>query len=373
MKTILVIEDESNIRDNIEEILSLEDFQAIATDNGLEGLQLAKTHRPDLIICDIMMPQLDGYEVLKALRQQESTATIPFIFLTAKAERSNQRQGMELGANDYLTKPFTSSELRNAVTAQLNQQMVFEQYADRKLERLRCSIAQSLPHELRTPLNAIIGFSDLLLLDYRSLDSVEIEEMLAHIHSAGNRLHHSVEHFLLYAQLELISTDAQRQQVFRGDASAIATESIVIEMALAVAQRFDRPTDLELDLQPATLKISTRWFKKMVEELVDNAFKFSIPGTTVTITSQLQEQQFQLSVGDRGRGMTHDQIANLGACMQFERKLYEQQGTGMGLTIVQRLVRLYDGNLSLESIPGQSTVACISLPAAKPSSLKADC
>ena len=119
MNPILVIEDEAKIRANIQEILELADFQAIAAPNGREGLELAKKHLPDLIICDVMMPEMDGFGVLECLREEPETALIPLIFLTAKVEKSDMRQGMKLGADDYLTKPFTADELLEAVEARL--------------------------------------------------------------------------------------------------------------------------------------------------------------------------------------------------------------------------------------------------------------
>ncbi|MBW4647202.1 MAG: EAL domain-containing protein [Kastovskya adunca ATA6-11-RM4] len=119
MTKILVIEDEAEVRDNIQEILELEDFETIVAPNGRIGVTLAKAQVPDLIICDVMMPELDGYGVLKELRQDAITATIPLIFLTAKAENSDLRQGMTLGADDYLTKPFTLAELRRAIATRL--------------------------------------------------------------------------------------------------------------------------------------------------------------------------------------------------------------------------------------------------------------
>jgi DNA-binding NarL/FixJ family response regulator len=119
MKTILVIEDEAEMRRNLLTILRLERFHALAAANGRAGVELAKRERPDLILCDVMMPELDGYGVLRALRQDAATAAIPFIFLTAKGERTDLRNGMNLGADDYLTKPVAKSDLLAAIAARL--------------------------------------------------------------------------------------------------------------------------------------------------------------------------------------------------------------------------------------------------------------
>ncbi|WP_413198703.1 response regulator transcription factor [Nostoc piscinale] len=118
-KKILVIEDEVQICSNIQQILGLSDFQTISANNGIDGLRLAKSDKPDLICCDIMMPDLDGYGVLKALREDPETDSIPVILLTAKVERSDLRYGMELGADDYITKPFSPEELLKAIEMRL--------------------------------------------------------------------------------------------------------------------------------------------------------------------------------------------------------------------------------------------------------------
>ncbi|GIV34534.1 MAG: transcriptional regulator [Chitinophagales bacterium] len=119
MKKILLIEDNTDMRENTAEILELANYEVITAKNGKEGVEAAQRHLPDLIICDIMMPELDGYGVLHLLSKNSKTAGIPFIFLTAKAERSDMRRGMELGADDYLTKPFDDIELLNAVETRL--------------------------------------------------------------------------------------------------------------------------------------------------------------------------------------------------------------------------------------------------------------
>jgi DNA-binding response OmpR family regulator len=113
--TILVIEDEYDVRDNLQEILELEDFEVLTAENGRIGLQLAIEQQPDLIICDVMMPELDGYGVIAALRKNERTLKTTFIFLSAKSTNEDRQKGINLGANDYLTKPFTPREIRQTI------------------------------------------------------------------------------------------------------------------------------------------------------------------------------------------------------------------------------------------------------------------
>ena len=119
MNRILIIEDQREMRENLATILEMESYVVLRAPNGREGLDLARAERPDLVLCDVMMPQMDGHAVLQALRDDPVTAAIPFIFLTAKGEKRDQRTGMNLGADDYLTKPVTVSDLLNAVVARL--------------------------------------------------------------------------------------------------------------------------------------------------------------------------------------------------------------------------------------------------------------
>lgn len=136
MKTILIIEDNTDIRESTAEILELSGFKVLQADNGKIGIELASQHKPDMILCDIMMPELDGYGVLYMMGKNVDTASIPFIFLTAKAERVDFRKGMDMGADDYLTKPFDDMELLNAIESRFNKKKKQEEYYSRSLTSL---------------------------------------------------------------------------------------------------------------------------------------------------------------------------------------------------------------------------------------------
>ena len=361
MTKILVIEDEANIRDNILELLEAEAFEAMAAENGIKGIDIAKQKKPDLIICDVMMPQLDGHGVLKALRQDPATAMIPFIFLTALADKTDTRRGMELGADDYLTKPCTPEELLKAISIRLEKQAVINRQQTEKLQVLRNNIAYSLPHELRTPLNGILGFTELLISDLDSLDPAEIREMVEQIQKSGQRLYRLIQNFLLYAELELVAVNPERLKLLRSSYTE-ASKSLIWEQAINQAKQAQREEDLAFNLQDSPVSISPKNLKKLIEELIDNALKFSARDTPVQIITKVEQESFIIYVTDQGRGMTEEQIADLGAYMQFERKLYEQQGSGLGLVIVKRLVELHSGELTIESEPGKQTTVRVSMP-----------
>lgn len=193
MKTILVIEDDEPIRMSILELLTIEQYQGIGAEDGHQGLQLAKEVLPDLIICDIMMPELDGYGVLNELQQHQTTANIPFIFLSAKTERQDQRMGMQLGADDYITKPFTTAELLEAVKTRLKkQQQYLSQYqqeqvqvrqlnekvqALEKITHSKEALLAQLSEDLRAPLSTIQMAIELLNMAPSSqLDPLKLKE-----------------------------------------------------------------------------------------------------------------------------------------------------------------------------------------------------
>ncbi|MEB3291370.1 MAG: response regulator [Leptolyngbya sp.] len=166
MTKILVIEDEKGVQDNVVDILQLEGFQVIFADNGLLGVLMARAEHPDLIICDIMMPELDGYGVLEQLRQDPDTAIVPFIFLTAKADKVDLRQGMESGADDYLTKPFTPQELRQAVKVRLEKQnTMMEKYYQ---ERERAQEYQRESQERQNIIDTQEDFLRKVIVDLRN-------------------------------------------------------------------------------------------------------------------------------------------------------------------------------------------------------------
>lgn len=361
MTTILVIEDERLIRETIVGMLELADMETISAENGVVGIDLARQHLPDLIISDITMPDMDGYGVLQALHSHAETAVIPFVFLTALADKSAVRTGMELGADDYLTKPFTAEELLAAVSSRLARQAATLKHHQKKLDEFRGSLVHTLPHELRTPLGAIMGYSDLILTPGANLETSEIMDMVEGIRRAGQRLYHITENFLLRVQVELMKPYPERLELLR-QSCTLEPGALIAEHAHQKAEQYNRESDLNLDLaDDVAVGISEGSLKKIAEELVDNAFKFSKAGTPVRVSATTTANEYVLCINDTGRGMTPQQIAEIGAFSQFERSLYEQQGVGLGLTLSEGLAELYGGTLTLESALNEGTTICVTL------------
>ncbi len=187
MKTILVIEDNEDIRENVAEILTLSDYKVLTAANGKEGIEVAQKHVPDLIICDIMMPGVDGYGVLHILHKDPSTQNIPFIFLTAKSERSDFRAAMEMGADDYITKPFAGNELLNAIESRFKKNEIIKKTLTADLEGLR---------ELQ---NAVANTKTLEALSEESNSNAYKKKQV--IYKQGNH-----PHYLFYIQKGKVKT-----------------------------------------------------------------------------------------------------------------------------------------------------------------------
>src|SRR5215471_5594722 len=215
MKKILVIDDEDWLREMVHMALGQKGYDVIEADSGANGIDVARRELPDLVLCDVNMERIDGYRTLASLRNEPATASIPFILMTGLADNAGMRHGMELGADDYLPKPFTIDALYAAVEARLKKVQAVRLEAEKKLADLRDNISLMLPHELRTPLNGILAYGEILATDASTLPTHEVAEMGQVIRDSGKRLERLIENFLIYAQIELLGTDPQKLMALR--------------------------------------------------------------------------------------------------------------------------------------------------------------
>src|SRR5438093_5630918 len=215
MKKILVIDDEEWLREMVQLALRQRGYTVVEAENGAVGIEKARKELPDLVLCDVNMEKVDGYLTLSSLRYEHATASIPFILMTGLADNAGMRHGMELGADDYLPKPFTIDALYAAVEARLKKVQTVREEAEKKLADLRDNISLMLPHELRTPLNGILAYGEILATDAATLPASEIAEIGQVICDSGKRLERLIENFLIYAQLELLGTDPQKVNALR--------------------------------------------------------------------------------------------------------------------------------------------------------------
>jgi CheY-like chemotaxis protein/anti-sigma regulatory factor (Ser/Thr protein kinase) len=364
MIQILAIDDDAELREQTAEILHDAGYRVTTAGSGTVGLAAARQNPPDLILCDVSMPDLSGYEVLSSLRQDEAFRLTPFIFLTSKTDRHSLRQGMEGGANDYLLKPFRVEELLAAVRTQLERHQAIETHISQRLQRLRDSIALALPHELKTPLQGILAPAELLAMELTDLDRSDLAELATAISQSGHRLLGLVENVLLYTELELMGlAEAMGNQRWPLPVAEYGDAAQAYDAALAVATRYQRLPDLQIELQAAPLVVpAAKWYRAL-GEILDNAFKYSAAGTAVAVQGREGAAGcYCLQIRDRGCGLSPEQLASIGAFVQFERRWREQQGIGLGLAIAKRLLEIYGGRFGMESALGSGTVVRMAVP-----------
>lgn len=344
MKTILFIDDNEDLRDASVEFLQFEGYSAVGANGGKEGVELALKLKPDLILCDIMMNDMNGYKVRELLKSIPETALTPFIFITALADKEEVRKGMELGADDYLIKPVLQQDLLNAITTRLNKSELFNHQINTKIEELRKIIAQTLPHEFKTPLNSILGFSDLIKQNADQLTTDEIKSMASIIEEGGNRLLDLVTKYLNYlSETTKINSDFVKMN------SKI--NEVVAAYATKIAEKNQRDESLTLDMEEGLVCMGSGDLELITKELVDNAFKFSDKQSMVSIQGRARDDDYEITFTDHGIGFPSDSflLTDIAAFNQFDRDKFEQQGSGLGLATTLLIIQRNNGNFHIVS------------------------
>ncbi len=373
--TILIVDD---IPENLQlliDILGEYDYQVRPASDGEFAINYAVSDQPDLILLDIRMPGLNGLEVCRRLKERHETADIPIIFISAADDISDIRKGFEAGGVDYITKPFNDEEVVVRVKTHLAIQKLkedlktkntaLEQALERErrmVEDLRLNLSLSLPHELRTPLNGILGFSELLS---RLTELPELDEVVKYgktIYKSGKRLYRLVENSLLYADLKLINYTAKNGKIIQTNEMVTNAKEFIEDLAREQAKIAERENDYVLDGDNISIAVKPENLKKITVELLSNAFKFSPPGTPVRLNIKKTDDGNVIEVSDRGSGMDSEQLKSIGAYMQFNRGKQAQQGMGMGLAIAALMAKAENGDLEIDSKPGEGTSCRVILP-----------
>jgi two-component system sensor histidine kinase/response regulator len=359
--TILIIEDNTDLRDGLESSLELSGYNVIIAETGEEGIRLAHKIIPDLIICDIMLPTKDGYDVIEEIQSADDLSDTPFLFLSAKSSPENIRKGMHLGADDYITKPYELDDLLNSVKTRLKRKKSRLYNEELRYKEIKKSVSRYIPHEIRTPLNIIMGLSEYLIKNADKSNKNDLVDMLMNINDAGRRLSRLFENYLLYANLELIRNSADEKKKLRREKTPLIYY-LLKDLIHTHLKNYGRISDLKMEIEDTVLSVSEKYLSKIVYELIDNAVKFSEAGSPILIKSEFEDEYYVINCIDNGRGMTKEQIDTIDAYLQFERKFYEQQGSGLGLSIVKMIAELHCGKIQITSEPGKYTNVKVFLP-----------
>lgn len=363
---ILVVEDDAALLEGLRDILELAGYEVLTARNGLEGLASLGQRVPDLIVSDINMPRMDGYQFYSQVRAHPDWVSLPFIFLTAKGEKADVRRGKMLGADDYITKPFEEADLIVAVQAKLNRRAQLLSAQTRQISDLKRTILTTLNHEFRTPLTYISTYADMLREN--NLSAEEFRDFMRGIQVGSERLRRLVEDFIFLVELQT----GEAQDTFERRCAPLPDLRLLLSLAVersrakAEARKVTLREEVAEDLPG--VRADREYLLDAITRLLDNAIKFSRKsGGEVTLRAEPGGRGVLIHVIDHGIGMPASELDKIfDVFYQIDRAKLEQQGSGSGLAITQSIAQMHGGALSAQSVPGQGSTFTLALPSLEP-------
>ncbi len=366
---LLVVEDDVHLLQGIRDILEIEGYRVDTAASGVEGLDALNQMPvpPDLIISDIMMPRMDGYQFFEAVRSSDKWLEIPFVFLTAKGEKHDVRLGRRLGADEYVVKPMDPEDLLVIVAAKLRRREDMARVRENQVSEIKRNILTILNHEFRTPLTYMVAYSDMLNSDAEKLTSDELRLFLRGVNSGADRFRRLVENFIALVELETgeASQNFNWRSTVHSNLSGLCAE--LADLTRLAAE--EKQVTVEMDVPEALPPFIAdhEYLRAALSQLLDNAIKFSdTPGSRVVLRATADDREVHFAVQDWGRGIPEPELEKIWTPFyQIERSVHEDQGAGSGLAIVRGIVNLHGGRVGVESKPGEGSTFTISLPLKK--------
>jgi signal transduction histidine kinase len=365
-ETILIVDDEPVLRELLREILEDAGYQVATAGDGQEALAVLDRVGPQLVVSDITMPGMDGYQLYAEVRARPRFVSVPFVFLSGLGSELDVREGKKLGADEYLTKPVHEADLLIAVRARLDRHTQIEAAHRGQIEQLKHDILETLNHEFRTPLTVLVGYGQMLRDFGTQLTPEKMAAFVDGILAGSARLERLVKDLVQLVDLQSgVSQRAfeQRQETIT-DVSGLVRAVADEQRPRAEARRLKLVADVPAAL-PA-VRGQPDLLAQVLGRLLDNAIKFAKPeGGTITLKARAVSGSVEMQVADEGIGIAPDQLGRISDMFyQVDRQKMEQQGCGTGLTIARALVSLHSGTLSAASTPGAGSTFTVTLPAA---------
>ncbi|MDQ3250619.1 MAG: response regulator [Chloroflexota bacterium] len=365
--SILVVEDNPDLNTAVCEILRSYGFRVSSATDGVEALEQLKHLPPDAVLCDIMMPGMDGYTLLKHARADLNLRTLPFIFLTARTSLNDQRRAREIGIEDYLTKPVDSRNLVLAINNALRRRQFMKDEMQQQLDALRNRIIGLLQHEFRTPLTFVLGYAEYLMdataIEFGPDFNVdELRSSTAAILDGGRRLQRLIESFLMLAELQNRTLASEKLEILNG-----------LTLLHDITSSFQRPLQ-EANLTPVILAQNDtaliygdeELLREALRRLIDNAIRYRCARSAhVWLSIELLPTYVGFRIRDEGAGMPLAMIHQFARPFeQFDRDNRTQPGAGLSLALIYHIARLHGGNLKVTSELGVGSTFTLWLPAA---------
>ena len=362
--SILVVDDNPLIVNVLKGLLGSEKYQVYTSNNGQEAVTVLENKNIDVIICDVMMPTMNGYELHDYVRAKAELSHIPFVFLTALGDSQDVSQGREMGADDYIVKPFDPRDLLSVVKGKVVRSKNIKSCSEEKYEKYRKKVIHTLSHEFRTPLVAINTGAELLIDQDKKLDVEKTKNLLEAIRRGGQRLERLVNDFMLLQQVEA----GIAQRLFDTRASALKLGEIVRQFVEAkegwITSERGQVSFSDLSDGARTL-IYEPHIHDILNRLVSNALKFSEEAPRIKIDIYRQESELVVSVRDWGIGIDVEKVQEaIDLFGQIDRDRLEQQGGGLGLAIANRYAAINKGRIEFERAKDKGSIVSLVLPIA---------
>lgn len=358
LSKVLIIEDDGAVRENLKELLMAADYNAITAINGLDGLEKIHLMKPDLILCDINMPEMDGFEMIEILRKTPETFSIPFLFLTALNDNKLQRKGMTLGADDYITKPYDSADLLSAIATKLQKHEAIKQSFNATTSNLEKKQSDIIPFEILTPLNNIKGFSHVLINGCDEMDKVERNYILNIINHSSDRLIKLIENYSI-----LMKLDNTLDLVASKDNEPSNIKKLIIQKQSYLQEYYDSKDIASImNVDDCFFYFSQLHLEKIVFETLENAFRHSLDNRTIYIEGKTTDDSYLFKIEYYAKGLSLRFIENIESFSFSNVAEFEQQSYGLGLALVKKLTDIYNGTFEIISIPYEKTTIKIMIP-----------
>lgn len=369
MAEVLIVDDVPRNIEVVSEILHQRGIEVSFAVSGEQALTFFHYRRPDLVLLDIAMPGMDGFEVCRQLKANAETKDIPVIFLTAKAESSDIVHGFEIGGVDYITKPFNSAELLSRVQTQLelkqNRDLIARQNDElRRLNAQKDRFFSIIAHDLRNPFNGFIGMAKLLEQNHETLTKADMREYLSILNESAQRLYKLLENLLTWSRLQLESMTVNPREF---KVLPLVKETVELFEENAREKRAELGYSCPEEL---TIYADKEMVYTIIRNLLSNAIKFIDDGGSVRIEAEQSSDpadETVIRVVDTGIGMDQETIDRL--FILDQRTLTPgtkgESGTGLGLILCKDFAGRNNGTLEAAGTPGEGSVFTLRLPSRK--------
>jgi len=363
--SILVVDDNPLIVDVLRGLFRSQNYKVFTSKNGQEAVELLTTKAVDVIICDVMMPKMGGYELHEFVRQAPERSHIPFIFLTSLDDQKEIERGKEVGADDYICKPFEPRELLAIVKGKITRANSIKAMSEKRYDNYRRKVIHTLSHEFRTPLVAINTGMELLLEQEGKFDTTRAKSLFDAVRRGGLRLERLVNDFMILQQMEA----GVPRRVFDARAATRAASVILTGYMRSKGENYvDQGSTFDLldDSEGAEIKVVETQLVDCIDRLVSNAVKFSPNDKRIELHLYSIDGEVCLDVKDRGIGLNLEKLDEaIDVFGQIDRERLEQQGGGLGLPIASRYAAINNGRLEFEARKGGGSVVSLVLPRVK--------